>query len=343
VLRSHQQLAAKGGFAGTPAERFFRADTRDIGIVVIFRKVRQHQIARPRVESLGIGEKRADHFIRKMSRAAHDALLHMPGIRTNLEHLQIVIRFEHDSIAIAQMLLHQFGHVTEIGHERELHAGGAKREAERVDSIVGNTERSDFDIADAKSMAGLNELDALEAPRMVFGKKTQGLGMGFRIEIDGRAPGAQQGRETADVIGMFVRDDDAVEAIEGMGQSSQAPQGFALSQAGIHQQARPGSLEQSAIARTARRENAHAKADGSPPIPPLTGRKRKKAAAGIMAKARGARQCDSKEFVKKTSAGQQIARQAEALERADDRGGNFSRLEKFHGRLLDVLGGDGLD
>ena len=176
-----------------------------------------------------------------------------------------MIRFQHQSIAIAQVLLHQFGHVTEIGDERELHAVGAKGEAERVDGVVGNAEGRDFDIADAKSVAGFNELDALEAARMPFRKKTQSFGMGFRIEVDGGAPGAQQGRQAADVIGMFVGDDDAVEAIEGMSQRGQAAQRFALSQARIHQQARLGSLEQGAIARTARRENAHAKADGSPP------------------------------------------------------------------------------
>src|SRR5579872_5289648 len=128
-----------------------------------------------------------------------------------------------------------------------------------------DAEGSNLDIADAKSMAGLNELDALEAARMPFGKKTQSFGMGFGVEVDGGAPGSQQGRQAADVVAMFVRDDDAVEAIQGMSQRGQAAQGFALSQARIHQQARLGSLEQGAIARTARRENAHAKADGSPP------------------------------------------------------------------------------
>jgi hypothetical protein len=64
------------------------------------------------------------------------------------------------------------------------------------------------------------------------------------------------------MIGMFVGDDDAVEAVEGMRKGGQAPQRLALPQPCIHQQARLGSLEQGAIARTARRENAHAKADG---------------------------------------------------------------------------------
>src|SRR5437879_2696745 len=86
--------------------------------------------------------------------------------------------------------------------------------------------------------------------------------MSFGGEIYGGAPGGQQRGETADMIRVFVRDDDAVVAIERMRQDGKPPQRFALSQPRIHQQARPGSLEQGAIARAARRENAHAKAGG---------------------------------------------------------------------------------
>src|SRR5437879_1987244 len=269
VLRSDLQLAAEGQFAWPPAQGFFRADARDIGIIVVFGKMRQHQIARARVETFGIGEKRADALIREMAGAAHHALLDVPGIRADLEHLHIVIRFEHEAIAIAQVLLDQLGHVTEIGHQGELHAGSAEGEAERVDGVVGNAKRRDFDIANAEAVAGLNELDALESPRVALGKKTQRFGMSFGGEIYGGAPGGQQRGETADMIRMLVRDDDAVEAIDRTRQGGKPPQRCALSQPRIHQQARPGSLEQGAIARTARRENADAKADGFSPNPGL--------------------------------------------------------------------------
>src|SRR5690348_5005981 len=45
----------------------------------------------------------------------------------------------------------------------------------------------------------------------------------------------------------------------------------------------------------------------------------------------------------KFSAGQQIAGQAEAVERADHRSGNLPRLEEFDSRLLHVLEGHGFD
>ncbi len=86
-----------------------------------------------------------------MPGAAHDALLDVPGIGADLQHLDIVIGFQHQAIGIAQVLLHQFRHVAEIGDQRELHAARAEGESERVDGVVRNAEGRDFDIADAES------------------------------------------------------------------------------------------------------------------------------------------------------------------------------------------------
>ncbi len=95
-----------------------------------------------------------------------------------------------------------------------------------------------------------------------FGKKAQRFGVRFGGEINGGAPLAKQRSEAANMIGVFVGDDDAVEPVDSeCGRRGKAPQRFALAQAGIHQEARPGSLEQGAVARTARRENAYAKTD----------------------------------------------------------------------------------
>ena len=45
----------------------------------------------------------------------------------------------------------------------------------------------------------------------------------------------------------------------------------------------------------------------------------------------------------RTSAGQAIAVEGEAVERAEDRGGNLFGAEKFLGERLDVFAGDGFD
>jgi hypothetical protein len=265
VLGGDQKFAAEGGFAGTTGECFFGADASDIGVVIVFRKMGQDEVAGTGVEAFGIGQKSADHFVREVAGAAHHTLLDVPGIRADLEHFEIVIGFEDHAVAIAQVLLHEFRHVAEIGNQSEFYAAGAKGEAERIDGVVWNTERRHFNIAHGKSVASLDEFNALKPPRMFFREKTQHFRIRFRADIDRRAPSSEQRGEAANVVGMFVGDDDAVEVVNGIRKRGQAAEGFAFTESGIHQEARPGSFEQGAIAGTARRENAHAKADGFSP------------------------------------------------------------------------------
>jgi len=56
--------------------------------------VSEDEIARDRIEAVGIAKIFADGVIRKMAGAAEDALLDDPWIRADLEHVEIVIRFE---------------------------------------------------------------------------------------------------------------------------------------------------------------------------------------------------------------------------------------------------------
>ncbi len=134
-----------------------------------------------------------------------------------------------------------------------------------IDGVVGNAERGDFDIADGEALAGLDELDAFEALGMRLGKNVQRFGVGFRGDVDGGAPRGQQRAKAADMVGMFVGDDDAVEPVDGAFDGGEAPEGFFFAQAGVHQKAGLGSLEQRAVAGAARGQDAHAKADAIPP------------------------------------------------------------------------------
>ena len=59
-LRSNVQGAAKGEFAGAAAEGFFGADAGEIWRVVLFRNVREDEVARAPIEDFGISEKFAD-------------------------------------------------------------------------------------------------------------------------------------------------------------------------------------------------------------------------------------------------------------------------------------------
>ena len=85
-------------------------------------------------------------------------------------------------------------------------------------------------------------------------------------QINCRAPLRQQGREAADMVGMFVGNDDAVEPFGGLLVDRQAAQRFALAEARIHQQTRLRRLDQRSVARAARSQNTYAQADAVPPI-----------------------------------------------------------------------------
>ena len=71
--------------------------------------------------------------VRKMAVAAHHALLDAPGIGADLQHVEIVIRFEQQDLHAAQMEFDGIGHVAEIGRDADLNAFGVEAEADRID------------------------------------------------------------------------------------------------------------------------------------------------------------------------------------------------------------------
>ena len=93
VLGGNEEFADEGGFGGAAAKGFFGGDAHEIGVVVFLRNVREHEITDAGIEALGIGEKFADGVIGEVPGAGEDALLDDPGIRADLEHVEIVIGF----------------------------------------------------------------------------------------------------------------------------------------------------------------------------------------------------------------------------------------------------------
>jgi hypothetical protein len=55
VLRRDQQFAAERAFRRPAVQCFFGGETHEIGVVVFLRDVREHQITRDSIESVGIG------------------------------------------------------------------------------------------------------------------------------------------------------------------------------------------------------------------------------------------------------------------------------------------------
>ena len=70
------------------------------------------------------------------------------------------------------------------------------------------------------------------------------------------------------MIGMFVGDEDGVEAIDFATDGGETGEGFALAEAGVNEDAGGFTFEQGEIARTAGSEDGNAQADENTPGKP---------------------------------------------------------------------------
>ena len=251
--------------AGAAAESFFGGDTRDVGIIVLLGKMREDHMARAAIEYFGIGEKFTDQRVRKMAGAAHHALLDVPGIRPDLQHFEIVIRFENQEIGFAQMMLHQLGHVAEIGDDRDFHSIRAKSVADGIGGIMRNRERIDFDIADSKGFRG----ECMRRVRFWFsGRRDTFSNFAMRRlgEIGGAIPIARtfaQGRSNGRVCSWVIRMPSTRSGRARPSASKRRSISFRPMPASIRRVVR-GRLEQRGVARAARSQNGNAKRDTLP-------------------------------------------------------------------------------
>src|SRR5574340_676114 len=97
-----------------------------------------------------------------MTGAAQDALLDDPGIRPDLEHVQIVIGFKNQTIGVAEMDFDELWHVAEVGDDSELGAVRAESEGDRIGGVVRNGESMDVNIPDGEALAGVDGFEAME-------------------------------------------------------------------------------------------------------------------------------------------------------------------------------------
>lgn len=257
-MRGNQKFAGKRELPRTPAERFLGAKEREVGIIIFLRNVRQNEVAGPAVEAFGIGKKLAHGVIRKMAGPRKYTLFDYPGIRPDLEHIEVVVRFQNQAIGRAQVDLHKFGHVAEVGADRDLRAVGAKSESDRVGRIVRNREGMNIDVTDGKTLASLNGFDAAQALAEGFGQDALKLGHCGPGHIQGCFPDTENLGEAVAMVGVFVGDQDGVEVADFGSDRGEPREGFAFSEPGINEDAGAFGFEQREIARAAGRKNRNA-------------------------------------------------------------------------------------
>src|SRR5437773_9428433 len=97
-----------------------------------------------------------------MAVAAHYALFHGPGIRADLQHIEIVVGLEHQDLRAAQVELDGVWKIAQVGDEADFDALRAEAEANGIDGVMRNGEAADLDVAHREAAAGLKRLDRRE-------------------------------------------------------------------------------------------------------------------------------------------------------------------------------------
>src|SRR6266481_86216 len=261
VLRGYQQLAGKCTLGRAAPQRLFRGQAHQVGIIVFLRDMRQHKIPRDRVESIGVGKIFAYGVIRKMPGAREHALLDDPWIRPDLEHIQIVIGFENQTVGSTKMHFDKLWHVAKIRDDGHLCAIRTKRESDGVRGVVRNSKRVNVNITDGKMLPRLNRFHALQPLPKCHRQHALHRIHGGLGDVQRRPPKPQHLRQAIAVVGVFVGNQDTVKLFDGSSSRRQPGKRFALAQSRIHQKAGPLGLKQSNVARAARRQNGYPQAD----------------------------------------------------------------------------------
>src|SRR6266852_1826409 len=141
-----------------------------------------------------------------MTSTGEHTLLYDPEIRTALEHVQIVIRFEDHAVGFAQMHFHMIRHVAKIGTNSYFRAVIPKSESNRVHGIMGNTKCVDVDITDRKGLASIDGFDAAEAFAESFGEDALERIHGGFGDVERSLPDAENLGEAIAVVGVLVGD-----------------------------------------------------------------------------------------------------------------------------------------
>jgi hypothetical protein len=155
-LARHYQLRGET----TAVKRLLRYHPDNFRMIVVLAEMPQNHRGGGGIEL--VTQIVAHQVVREVAVAAHYALFHGPGIRADLQHIEIVIGLEHQYLRAAQMELDGIGKIAEVGDETDFDALRAEAEAYGVDGVVRNGEGVDFDIAYREACAGLKRLDCRE-------------------------------------------------------------------------------------------------------------------------------------------------------------------------------------
>ena len=194
---------------------------REFGLVAFAAQVREVKLLQPGGHDLrdGVG----GSGVGDVAVASEDALLQRPrAARTILQHLHVVIGFEHEDVRGADAVEHELGGVAEVGGKPDVPGRGAQNKSDRILRVVRNGKRFNADIADFKTAAGVEQVPVnfcfqvrravrVGERRLLFGipfgfERPDGSVLRAAIAENGNVKFIGESEQSADVVGVFVRD-----------------------------------------------------------------------------------------------------------------------------------------
>jgi hypothetical protein len=131
---------------------------------------------------------------------AHHSLLDVPRVRPDFEHVQVVIRFEDQAMAAADVVLDVLRNVSKVGDNADPDALRVDTECDRIGGVVRDGEGRDLDVSDHEFLSRRKHLKR-------FGAAIPGNRLArCRAKIDGSLRVGSQSLKPSHVIDMFGGD-----------------------------------------------------------------------------------------------------------------------------------------
>ena len=185
-------------------ERFADDGLGECGAVAVAAEVAEVEV--PEFRCHDFAGERGCRVVGEVAMPAEDALFGGPrAAGVVLQHLYIVIGFEHEDMGGAHAFDDEVGGMAEIGEEADVPRGGAQEEADGIVGVVRHAESVDREVAEIKGGTGGEESVVERALELSL----DGF-FGETIAVNGDAQAAGEHAEALSVVGVFVSDENAI-------------------------------------------------------------------------------------------------------------------------------------
>lgn len=197
-------------------------------------------------------------FVGKVPVPAEDSLFQAPGaVRTVLQHLNIVIRFQDQDVRAPHPFKRQARRMTEVRQHTDIAGSRFEQKPDRVLSIVGHGERIHHHVAQFKRRARLEQ----PAFHWYFTFPAEGVA-GQAVAVHRHIELLTQHGEPGDMVRVFVGNQDSREVLRRLADGCQAVADLAQAEPGVDQNARFRGLKIGTIAARTAAKNRQAYAHG---------------------------------------------------------------------------------